>query len=101
MADIKVFEPIRDLAVSALQTDAELKAGIVSLIGGGQSPDDVVGEVLRMVTDKLRYTLSDAASAAREEYIAGLVADLMADEVLKKFITEPSLAKETVGRLTS
>ncbi len=86
MADIKVFEPIRALAVSALKSDAELKAGIVSLIGGGQSPDDVVGEVLRMVTDKLRLTLSDAASAAREEYIAGLVTDLMADEVLKKFI---------------
>jgi hypothetical protein len=88
LTGMKVLEPVKLMAVEAMQNDGELKGAIASVIAGkGEAPPgDTADEVLRIVIGKIRQTLSDTASPEREGYISDLVSDLMADNVLKTFI---------------
>lgn len=88
MAGMKVLDPVKAMTVDALQNDDELKGAIATVIAtrGEQPPEAAADEVLQIVLGKIHQVVDDSASPERDKYIADLVSDLMADNVLKGFI---------------
>jgi hypothetical protein len=88
LSALKVIDPIKSTILDALRQDEALKQAIAALFPAqeGFDPQAAADEALRMVTGKIRETVSDEASADRDKYIVGLVTDLMADNVLKSLI---------------
>ena len=86
MADIKLIEPVRAMAVKSIRDDDDLKLAIALLLTGGAAPEAVAEQVIHLVTEKLVGSLDDTPGPERDSFVADLIADLMADAVLKSFI---------------
>ena len=55
---------------------------------GVEEPDKRVREILKIISMRIRGVMKDEGCPNREKYITDLVAELMADEVLKSFFVK-------------
>lgn len=88
LAGMKLVDPVKGKAASILQQDEALRNGIAALFesGGVEDADAKAGEVMKLVLGRMREAFTEETFPDREKHINALVAELMADTVLKSFI---------------
>jgi hypothetical protein len=89
LREMKIVEPIKNRAGDCLWKDEKLRSDIAGLFGAPPSeetPEDKAKAVIKLVLASLRDQVTDEKLPNKEKYINDLVADLMADTVLKSLI---------------
>ena len=88
VSGMRVVDPVKARIVTMIRQDDELKKGVSALFAemGADDPDAKATDVIRLLGSKIRDAINEETFPKRDEYIAGLVSDLMADKILQSMI---------------